>query len=107
MVDYCPHVRILGIPYRNGHEDHLIDFLNKSTHLKSLKLFGPYGDEREFVERLFELAPLFPQTLRHLNLDIEWLTPENLKEFLGRVTAPFEHFLHIWMEVLFNRIFSI
>jgi hypothetical protein len=77
----------LTIPFRNNQTPQLITLLSFSNQLQSLKLIGPYGHERAFVEFLPELAKLLPNSLRHLSLDLNWVIINTLHQFLSNLNA--------------------
>lgn len=77
----------LTIPFRNCQTPQLITLLSFSNQLQSLKLIGPYGHERAFVEFLPVLAKLLPNSLHHLSLDLNWVIMNNLHQFLSNLNT--------------------
>ncbi|GBC05805.1 hypothetical protein RclHR1_06430006 [Rhizophagus clarus] len=77
----------LSIPFRNYQTPQLITLLSFSNQLQSLKLIGPYGHERAFVEFLPILAKLLPNSLRHFSLDLNWVIINTLQQFLSNLNA--------------------
>ncbi|CAB4410639.1 unnamed protein product [Rhizophagus irregularis] len=87
----------LTIPFRNCQTPQLITLLSFSHQLQSLKLIGPYGHERAFVEFLPVLAKLLPSSLHHLSLDLNWVIMNNLQQFLTNLnTRLFTFYISGW-----------
>ncbi|CAG8658483.1 4323_t:CDS:1, partial [Racocetra persica] len=82
----------LIIPFKSEQLPQLSLLLSVCKNLTTLKLIGPYGQEREFKEYLPELAEGLPLSMKHLSIDLNWVVLTTLEEFFENCKADLDAF---------------
>ncbi|CAG8610596.1 6867_t:CDS:2 [Cetraspora pellucida] len=82
----------LIIPFKSEQTPQLSLLLSECKNLTTLKLIGPYGQEREFKEYLPELAEGLPLSMKHLSIDLNWVVLTTLEEFFENCKADLDTF---------------
>ncbi|CAG8561423.1 22437_t:CDS:2 [Dentiscutata erythropus] len=95
VVTYLENISSLKrliIPFKSEQAPQLSPFLIQCKSLTTLKLVGPYGQEREINEYLPELANELPLSIKHLSIDLNWVVLTTLEEFFENCKADLDTF---------------